>query len=697
MYLTQQGDIVGLKGFKLSKYARGDVVFAGIVVAVVALLIVPLPTPVLDILLTANISFAVVLLLTALYVKSPLQISTFPSILLVATLFRLALNVSSTRLILGEGYAGDVIESFGEFVVKGNYVVGAVVFLILTIIQFLVIAKGSERVAEVAARFTLDAMPGKQMSIDADLRAGAFTLAEARRRRGELQKESQLFGALDGAMKFVKGDAIAGIIITIINVVGGLIIGIAQLGMSAADAAATYTLLTVGDGLVSQIPALVVSLAAGLVVTRVGGDGETDLGTEIVEQLTGIPKVFGIAAVLLLALGLTPGLPLVPFAVLGTLSAVVARFSALKIEAAERDAAEAEAVVSTPSGSKEPIQVQAVTPLLVEMGIGLSSALRSSGGDDALKDQIKIVRDAMFKRLGVRVPSVRVRFGVANIGANDVRVLVYEAPEAQGTIAVDRVVVNAPPDSLTPQGISGELARHPLTRGAMTLVTPEEGARLQAAGMSVLSLAEHVMLYLGAAAHKSADRFVGLAEVQLSLDQLEPTSGALIDAVVPRPLSLAVLTGVLKRLVGEGVSIRDLRAILEALAEEASEEDDVIALAEMARVGLGRATLNRIAPTGHLRAVLVDHSIEQAVRDAIRREPGRRPSLSLPPRVTSEIIEAFREPMAQRPQAVVVSQDIRRYLRQLLALEYGPTTVLGLSELHDGIRLESVGTAQVGG
>ncbi len=686
---------MGLKRFKLSNYARGDIVFAGLVVAVVALLIVPLPTPLLDILLTANISFAVVLLLTALYVKSPLQISTFPSVLLVATLFRLALNVSSTRLILGEGYAGSVIESFGEFVVSGNYVVGAVVFLILTIIQFLVIAKGSERVAEVAARFTLDAMPGKQMSIDADLRAGAYTLAEARRRRGELQKESQLFGALDGAMKFVKGDAIAGIIITIINVVGGLIIGIAQLGMSAADAAATYTLLTVGDGLVSQIPALVVSLAAGLVVTRVGGDGDTDLGSEIVAQLTAIPKVFGIAAVLLLALGLTPGLPLVPFMVLAALSALVARLSAMRIEAAERE--EAEAVVSPQSDPSEPVQVQAVTPLLVELGTALSDALRADGGDDVLKGQIKIVRDAMFKRLGVRVPSVRVRFGVANIGANEVRVLVYEAPEAKGTIPVDKLVVNAAPASLADHSVAGEMARHPLTRGAMTLVSAEDGARLEVAGVSVLGLAEHVMLYLGAAAHKSADRFVGLAEVQHSLDQLEPTSGALIDAVVPRPVSLAVLTGVLKRLVGEGVSVRDLRAVLEALAEEATEDDDVIALAEMARVGLGRATLNRVAPTGHLRAVLVDHSIEQAVRDAIRREPGRRPSLSLPPRVTTEIIEAFRTPMAQRPQAVVVSQDIRRYLRQLLALEFGPTTVLGLSELHDGIRLESVGTAQVGG
>ena len=688
---------MGLKGVKPSELIRGDVVFAGLVVAVVALLIVPLPTPLLDILLTANISFAVVLLLTALYVKTPLQISTFPSVLLVATLFRLALNVSSTRLILGEAYAGEVIASFGEFVVQGNYVVGAVIFLILTIIQFLVIAKGSERVAEVAARFTLDAMPGKQMSIDADLRAGAYTLNEARRRRAELQTESQLFGALDGAMKFVKGDAIAGIIITIINVVGGLIIGIAQRGMSAAEAAQTYTLLTVGDGLVSQIPALVVSLAAGLVVTRVAGDSDRDLGSEIVAQLTGIPKVFGIASVLLIALGLTPGLPLVPFAVLATLSAVVARVTAGRIRAEELAAAEAEEAIPTPTDSSEPVQVQAVTPLLVELGKDLSDALRAGAEDDALKEEIRVVRDAIFRKLGVRVPSVRVRFGVSRIPPDQCRVLVYDAPEVTATVPPDRVLINQPPAALAEQGVDADRVTHPLTRAAMSLVPEADAARLAAGGVASLSLAEHVMIYMGAAAHRAADRFVGLAEVQLSLDQLEPTSGALIDAVVPRPVTLAQLTGILKRLVGEGVSIRDLRAILEALAEEATEDHDVISLTEMARVGVGRATLSRLVPDGHLRAVLVDHAIEESVRNAIRREPGRRPSLSLPPRITAEILEAFRPLMDQRPQAVVVSQDVRRYLRQLLALEFGPVTVLGLSELHDGIRLESVGTAKVGG
>ncbi len=686
------------KSHRWSKISEhGDLLFATLVVAVISLLIVPLPTPLLDVLLTANIAFAVVLLLTAIYVRTPLQFSTFPSVLLVATLFRLALNVSSTRLILGEAYAGEVIESFGDFVVRGNYVVGAVVFLILTVIQFLVIAKGSERVAEVAARFTLDAMPGKQMAIDADLRAGAFTLPEARRRRVALQRESQLFGAMDGAMKFVKGDAIAGIIITITNVVGGLIIGVAQRGMGAAEAAETYTLLTIGDGLVSQIPALVVSLAAGLIVTRVGGDTDKDLGTEIVSQLGATPKVFGIAALLLVALGLVPGLPLVPFLVLAIGAALASRASLTAQRRRERDAAE-RSVVSQPADTQENIMVPAVTPVLLELGAELAAVLKAKDGDEAMRTELRVLRDAFFTRLGVKLPAVRVRFGVPKLAANAVRVSVYEVPEFSAAIPLDQALVNAPPAVLKAQGFEATLTLHPLTKAAMSLVPEVSRAALSAAGLPVLTVAEHVMLFVGAAAHTRAERFIGLAEVQAALDQLEPSHGALIDAVTPRPVSLARLTGVFKRLVGEGVSIRDFRAVLEALAEDANEDLDVIELTELARVGLSRRIMSAVAPSGDLKALLVDHGIEQAIRDSIRRDSNGRPSLSLPPRMTSEIIEAFRGYLgAGQRTTVVTSQDVRRYLRQLLALEYGPLVVVGLRELHEGVRLETVAEVRVGG
>ncbi len=680
----------------------GDLAFAGLVVAVVAMLVVPLPTPVLDVLLTANIALAAVLLLTALYVPHPLRLSTFPSILLVATLFRLALNVSSTRLILGQADAGRVIESFGDFVVRGNYVVGAVIFVILTVIQFLVIAKGSERVAEVAARFTLDAMPGKQMSIDADLRAGAYTLVEARRRRAELQRESQLFGAMDGAMKFVKGDAIAGILITLVNIGAGLVIGVMQRGMTFADAAQVYTLLTVGDGLVSQIPALLVSICAGLIVTRVGSadDDPRDLGNEVIEQLASTPRVFGIASVLLVGLGLVPGLPTLPFVMLGAGTALIAGLIARRD--AERDRADLDeatrAPAPGPSGERAAPPAPIATPVTLELGAGLSEALRQAGiGDDDLRDEIGVVRDALFQRLGVRLPPVRIRSGVAGLAEHGVRVQIFEVVEAAAEVDATRDLVVAPPEQLRTLGLGEATGRHPVT--GTTTATSDRSQRdaLRQAGVDVLAPERQVMLWLAAAAQRSAERFIGRAEVQAALDQLEPTHGALIDAVVPRPVTLARLTGVLKRLVGEGVSVRDLRAVLEALAEDAREEHDVVELTEIARRGLARSIMATLAPSRVLRVWMLSPAIEQTVREAIRRDVGR-PSLALPPRVTDEILRASGAALAGDPRPLVLTQpDVRRYVRQLLALQHPGVVVVGAAEVHDGIRLEAAGTIQVGG
>lgn len=672
----------------------GDVAFAGVVASIVALLVVPLPTPALDLLLTANIAFAVVLLLSAIYVRSPLQFSTFPSMLLVATLVRLALNVSSTRLILGQADAGQVIAAFGEFVVGGNYVVGAVVFLILTVIQFLVIAKGSERVAEVAARFTLDAMPGKQMSIDADLRAGAFTLDEARRRRSELQRESQLFGAMDGAMKFVKGDAIAGIVITVVNVCGGLLIGIAQRGMSAVDAAETYTLLTIGDGLVSQIPALIVSIAAGLIVTRVASaeEGGVDLGTEMLSQLGTTPKVFGVASGLLAGLGVVPGLPTVPFVGLALVAAALAWWLR---ERSRRAAREADALSEAPARSAAPL-VPSVPALTVEVGSALGERLRAQRGEEGLRDELQELREGIFQRLGVKLPATRVRFDGHGLAPDALRIAVYDVPELTVQIAIERSLVLAAPDVVGRHASDVAAAVHPVTGGVASSVPSSSAEAVVAAGLTTLDLAQQVMLWAAACVRRHAERFVGLAEVQASLDQLEPTHGALIDAVTPRPVPLATLTAVLKRLVGEGVSIRDLRAVLEALAAEATEEHDVVELTEMARCGLGPSIVHRVAPSRVLDAWLVDHAIEDVVRGAVRRD-GATPSLALAPRVTVEILDAFRGPLEEAPDAVIVaSQDVRRYLRQVLHLEFPSAVVLGLQEIREGARLETRGTVSVG-
>ena len=670
----------------------GDVLFAALMASVVALLIVPLPTPVLDVLLTTNIAFGVVLLLTAIYVRTPLQFSTFPAMLLVATLVRLALNVSSTRLILGQADAGRVIEAFGAFVVGGNYVVGAVIFLILTVIQFLVIAKGSERVAEVAARFTLDAMPGKQMAIDADLRAGAFPLAEARARREELQRESQLFGAMDGAMKFVKGDAIAGIIITVVNVSGGLIIGIAQRGMPAVEAAETYTLLTIGDGLVSQIPALIVSIAAGLIVTRVAsGEEGIDLGSEMLQQLSATPKVFAVAAGLLAALGLVPGLPTLPFVGLALASGGLAVLLERRAKAAR--AAEDAAQVSAPSRASATL-VPAVSPVLVELGAAIAEAVREATGEEGMREELHRVREGLFERLGVRMPPVRLRFHAADLVPQGLRVAIYEVPEVSALVDPERALVRAAPEAL--EGLSAMPAVDPMRGHPASTVPLAQMAAAQEAGHVALDPVQQVMLYVGLAAQRRAERFVGLAEVQASLDQLEATHGALIDAVVPRPVSLAQLTAVMKRLVSEGVAIRDLRGILEALAAEAEEGLDVVALTEIARTGLGPAIVARVAPGRELRAWMVDPTIEHTVRDAIRRD-GPVPRLALAPALTQDILGAFRAQLpGEGAPVVVVSQDVRRYVRQLIALERPAAVVLGLNELQDGVRLEAVGTVRVG-
>ncbi|MFT4703879.1 MAG: type III secretion protein V, partial [Bradymonadia bacterium] len=674
----------------------GDIAFAAVIASIVALLVVPLPTFALDLLLTANIAFGVVLLLSAVYMRSPLEFSTFPSMLLVATLIRLALNVSSTRLILGQADAGQVIAAFGEFVVGGNYIVGGVIFLILTIIQFLVIAKGSERVAEVAARFTLDAMPGKQMAIDADLRAGAFGLDEARRRRSEVQRESQLFGAMDGAMKFVKGDAIAGIIITVINISGGLLIGIAQRGMSAAEAAQTYSLLTIGDGLVSQIPALIVSIAAGLVVTRVASaDGEPlDLGSEMIAQLVATPKVFGVAAGLLFGLGVIPGLPTVPFLAL----ALAAGGLGFALHRHERRArAEAEEQVEAPAPQAR-VLVASVDAVLVEMGNELADGIRGGRGEAAMREELHDVRESLFERLGVKLPAVRIRFGAQGLVGNGLRIQVYEVPEVTMLVSPQEALALASMDIISALGIAAQPAQHPISGAPATLISLESVGAVRGAGHTVLDPGQRVMVAVGAVTQRCADRFIGLAEVQHALDLLEPTHGPLIDAVTPRPLSLSTLTAVLKRLVGEGVSVRDLRGILEALAAEAEEGADVVALTEVARVGLGAAIVSKVAPSKLLTAWLVDHSIEQTIRESVVRT-NKTPTLALPPAVTNDILGAFEGAAAAAgasPFIIVASQDVRRYLRQLLLLRYPGVVVLGLNEVQSGVQLDVRGTVTVG-
>jgi len=606
-----------------------DAVLAALVLLIVAMMIVPLPTPLLDVLLAANIAIGVLMLLVSMFVQSGLELSSFPTILLVTTLFRLALNVSSTRLVLLQADAGEVIRAFGDFVVRGNYVVGGVVFALLTLIQFLVIAKGSERVAEVGARFTLDAMPGKQMSIDAELRTGALDAATARRKRVELARESQFYGAMDGAMKFVKGDAIAGIVITFVNLLGGLLVGVLMHDMDVATSLRTYGLLTIGDGLVSQIPALLVSTSAGMVVTRVASEDVTaSLGRDVALQIFGQPKALAIAGTFLILLAMVPGLPALPFLTLGGLAVTVARALRPKPVAATKSIVD---VVREPKSF-----VPVVAPLSVELAAGLESVL--SAGGKPLELAFETTRSKLFAELGLVIPAVRVVFR-DSFEPGRIDVAVQEVPFETLDVGTDtsRDAVEA--------ALTGCLER---------------------------------------AVRRHAEDLLGLQETQELVDRLERVYPALVKNVVPKPVTLPLLTEVLRRLVGEGVSLRSLREILEALAIHAPMEKDPVELVELVRGTMRRQLTRGLLVDGNLGALLVDPSIEEMIRESIRRTQAGT-YLALPPGSSRELVDSVRRGLERlgpsRPPVLLAQSDVRRFLRRLVEHELPAVRVLAYAEL----------------
>ncbi|MFO0692248.1 MAG: flagellar biosynthesis protein FlhA [Polyangiales bacterium] len=615
-----------------------DVALAAVVLLVVGMMIVPLPTHVLDVLLAANIALSVLLLLVAMYVGSGLELTSFPTLLLVTTLYRLALNVSSTRLVLLQADAGEVIRSFGDFVVRGNYVVGGVVFFLLTLIQFLVIAKGSERVAEVGARFTLDAMPGKQMSIDAELRSGALTQDEARAKRALLHRESQFYGAMDGAMKFVKGDAIAGIVITLVNILGGLAIGVAMRDLTVGESLRTYGLLTIGDGLVSQIPALLLSTSAGLVVTRVASeDAEGSLGMDVAKQVFGRPRALLVAGGFLLLLAIVPGLPGMPFLVLGALFLVLgARLS--KAEAARARSGAGDGSSRLAPGRGDAVFLPLVVPIALELGPEVAKLLVEGDAPvPELTDGLATVRERIFASLGAPVPSARVRTAPAL------------APSAY-VLSIQEVPV-----------VEAELPA---------------GSTREAALSAMLPAIEDALA-------RRAPELFGLQEAQGLVDRLERAYPALVRHVVPKPLALPALTDVLRRLLEEGVSIRPLREILESLAHHAPLEKDPVELTELVRSSLRRALTHRHARGGTLPVFLLDPAIEETVRDAIQRT-ATGSYLALAPDLARDLLDAARRTLAAHPQRapiVLTQPDVRRYVFRLLEHEVPGLVVLSYAEL----------------
>jgi type III secretion protein V len=669
-----------------------DAALAAVVLLVVAMMVVPLPTLLLDVLITANMAVGVLLLLVALYVPDGLSFTSFPTLLLVTTLYRLGLNVSSTRLVLLQGDAGEVIRAFGGFVVRGNYVVGAVVFLILTLIQFIVIAKGSERVAEVGARFTLDAMPGKQMAIDAELRTGAIGQDEARRRRRTLQRESQFYGAMDGAMKFVKGDAIAGIVITVVNVVGGLAIGVLQRDMSAVESLRLYGLLTIGDGLVSQIPSLLISTAAGLVVTRVASEDEgSSLGGEVGRQIFGNPRALGLAAAFLVVLALIPGLPTVPFlALAGVLGALSWRRSREGAPAGDDDAN------LRPEARREQQAKRQLVPLVVPVSLDLGpelarEVLDERGGGPLLEGEVPRVREAVFQRLGVAVPGVRAR--AAALAPREYVISMQEVPVTRGECR-EGLFVAAPPAALASLGI--EPLGEPSTAPPGVWVAESARPLLEAAGHAPLGAVGVLGRHLEEVLTRRAHELLGLQETQSMLDQLERAYPALVRNVVPKPVSLPLLADVLRRLVEEGVSVRPLREILEALALHGAAEKDPVALTEAVRGALRRAITHRHARAGALSVYLLDPLIEDTVRDAIQRT-ATGSYLALPPDLARDVVQAVARTLGAATSPVVLTQsDVRRFVRRLLENEHPQLTVLSYQELDPTVTVQPLGRIGLG-
>jgi type III secretion protein V len=691
--LLKAGDVRGL----FARYS--DIALAVLVAVIVGMMIVPLPTFVLDLFVTLNIAAAVSLLLVAIYVSEALRIATFPSLLLITTLFRLAIEVSATRLILLKANAGQVIHAFGNFVVAGNLVVGAVVFFILTMIQFIVISKGSERVAEVGARFTLDAMPGKQMSIDAELRAGHIDHAEASRRRALLGRESQFFGSMDGAMKFVKGDAIAGIVVLLTNIVGGLVIGIFQKGMEPAAAAKTYTLLTIGAGLVSQIPALVISTAAGIVVTRVSSEEEGGhLGKDIGRQILAQPKALAIAAVLLGLLAIVPGLPAAPFAMLAGLLGLVA-YRIIKTD--RLIAGGARSTISSATSPELRVDgAEIPAPLLLPIAIDLSSALSQSllppGGPNRMeRDLLPAARERFFSETGIVMPAVSLRPNLAGLAAGAYVLRLQEVPVARGEVVPGGGLALDTVDHLRALGIAAQPATHPEGRPAAWIPAGElAAARLR--GVLTLAPEEVIVIHLLQVLRRHGHELVGIQETQSLLDRLGRTHPALVREVVPKVVSPALLTEILRRLAAEAISLRSLREILGALAERAPADSDPVILTEHARAALRRQiTFAYAGSSGVLSAYFLDPMIEDTVREAIQHTAGGS-TLALEPELSSDIVKAVGRAVADNSAPVIVTAaDIRCHVRRLLETEYPKIAVLSYQEIEPDVKLQPLGRITV--
>ncbi|MEJ5301200.1 MAG: type III secretion system export apparatus subunit SctV [Thermodesulforhabdaceae bacterium] len=673
-----------------------DLALAVLVIAIIGLMILPIPPFLLDTLLATNLCISAALLLVAMYIPSALHLSTFPSLLLFTTLYRLALNITTTRLILLKAHAGQIIYTFGHFVVAGNYVVGAVIFLIITIVQFLVITKGAERVSEVAARFTLDAMPGKQMSIDSDMRAGLIDLDEARQRRRSLEKESQLFGAMDGAMKFVKGDAIAGLIITAINIIGGLIIGVLQKGMPLMKAVQTYSILTIGDGLVSQIPALLISITSGVVVTRVSSDEEqANLGRDIGQQMLSQPKALLIAGGMLLGFALIPGFPKIQFVLLGLAVGSIGYglFRSVKKKDDREPTFQAQvmrAKKKQPSSAQPREEFSITIPLLID----IDSTTETFLDPGEFNGELARIRLALYHDLGVPFPGVHLRFN-ENLSEGNYIIFLQEIPVGSGRIRREGLFFQEKTDILENLAIPYEQEEKFLPVCDTIWVSPQYRETLLNSGLPFMEGSRIISFHLTLILKKYAGEFIGLQETKTLLEKMEKTFPELVKEA-SRVLPLQKMSEIFRRLVQEQISIRDLRTILEALVEWGPKEKDVVLLTEYVRSSLRRQISYKYSGGKNLLAVyILDPQIEETIRQAVRQTSGGS-YLALDPSKAKAIGQSIKREVGtitgktMRP-VLLTSMDVRRYVRKLIETDLEELPVLSYQELTPDISLQPLG------
>ncbi|WP_032113776.1 flagellar biosynthesis protein FlhA [Candidatus Paracaedibacter symbiosus] len=677
---------------------RTDIAFAIGLMIVLVLLILPVPPILLDLMLAGSIAFSILILLTALFIEKPLDFSAFPTILLVSTMIRMALDVASTRLVLTYGHegthaAGKVIQAFGQFIMAGNFVIGIIVFAILVIVNFVVITKGSGRIAEVSARFSLDAMPGKQMAVDADLSAGLIDETEAKRRRKQLEDESNFFGAMDGAAKFVRGDAIASLLITFINIIGGIIIGVAQNDLSFADAMRCYTILTVGDGLVSQVPALIVSTAAGMLVSKAGVEGTADKA--LVNQLSAYPTALGLSSGVMIALAFLPGMPFLPFFVL----AVATGVSAWKINETQKQkkkeedefkAQEDSAALIRPVSDSKPITGN-IDYIRIEIGYGLLPLVSAERGG-RLTEQIKNLRKQLAQEIGFVLPSVRIQDNI-QLPATFYSIRIKELEAGRGELRAEQLMV------MNPNGdhidIEGELTQEPTFGLPAKWIAEQQRDVAERLGYTVVDASTVLTTHMTEIVKEHLSELLSYAETQKMLDDLGDSYKRLLNDMVPSQISIGGIQRILQNLVNERVSIRDLPTILEAVSESCNYTRNVGTITEHVRLRLSRQiTYSNAEEGGVLKIITLSPKWDQAMAAALVAD-GDAKQLALPPTQVQEFINDFRKTyerlgMIAETSVLVTTTALRPFLRAIIERVRPATVIMSQNEIYPTIKIQNV-------